>query len=145
MKNKRRLEVATGAPGVSINYIDMDFPSGTTVNIHGFRAEVALEPQNADANANGMIAVYVIPGGVIQNSDLPLTYGAFGNEDAAPYLWGMSPWVASNQTPYHWTFEPKTSRNLQRGGRIVLVLRIEGVTSGAVRHNTMITCFTSDA
>jgi len=144
MKNKRRIEVATGAPGVSINYIDMDFPFGTAVNIHGFRALVSIEPENADANANGFIAIYVLPGGTIQNSDLPLTFGALGDEDVAPYLWGVAPWTASNQSPFNWEFAPKTSRNMQRGGRVVLVLRIEGVSAGGVRHNTVLTCFTSD-
>jgi len=122
----------------------MEFEHGTAVNIHGFRAETILEPQNADANANGICAVYVLPGGVIQNSDLPQTFGEFGDEALAPYLWGIGVWQASNQTPGGWKFEPKTSRNMQRGGRVVFVLRIEGVSAGGVRHNTMLTCFTTD-
>ncbi len=144
MKNKRRIEVATGNPGISVNYVDMAFDFGTAVNIHGFRYAVALEPQDADANANGMIGIYVLPGGTIQNSDLPSTFGTFGDEDIAPYLWGLIPWTASNQTPFHWEFTPKTSRNMQRGGRIVAVLRVEGISAGLIRHVQSMTCFTSD-
>ncbi len=142
--DKRRTEVATGTPGVGNSFIDINFDSGTAVNIHGFRAMIALEPQDAGANANGAIGIYVLPGGTIQNSDLPVAYGTFGNEDFAPYLWGMTPWIASNETPTLWEFAPKTSRNMQRGGRIVLDLRVEGISAGLVRQNSMLTCFTSD-
>ena len=142
-KSKRRTEIATGTPGIGNSFIDIAFDKGQVVNVHGLRVENTIEPQDADANANGVIAVYVLPGGVIQNSDLPTTLGSFGNEDFAPYLWGIGLWVASNQTPSHWEFNPKTTRNVQAGGRIVVDLRVEGISAGAVRQSTLITCFTS--
>jgi len=142
-KNKRRTEIATGTPGIGNSYIDIAFDNSTEVNVHGLRVEVDLEPQNADANANGVIAVYVLPGGVIQNTDLPVALGSFGDEKFAPYLWGIGIWMASNQTPAHWEFTPKTSRNIQRGGRIVVNLRVEGITGGLMRQTTLITCFTT--
>ena len=144
-KNKRRLEVSTGTPAANSNsFIDMDFETDTVVNIHGYRAEFAIEPQDADANANGLWAVWVLPGGVIQNADLPSSYGAFGQEDFAPYLWGYGPFIASNQTPEHIIFAPKTSRNMQSGGRIVLQIFIQGISAGLARLNTTQTCFTSN-
>jgi len=141
--DKRRTEVAQGSPGISNSFIDIAFDKGQAVNIHGFRAMVAIEPENADANANGCIGVYVLPGGLVQDTDLPQGFGQFGDEDHAPYLWGYVPWAASNQTPFHWEFAPKTSRNMQSGGRIVLDLRIEGISAGLCRQLTMLTCFTS--
>jgi len=143
VKNKRRIEVATGTSGLANNYIDIAFDKGQAVNIHGFRVESALEPENADANANGIWAVWVLPGGVIQNADLPLNYGSFGNEDFAPYLWGMGSWIASNQTPFHIKFEPKSTRNMQAGGRVVFHLLVSGISAGLIRHNEVITCFTT--
>jgi len=137
------MEVATGNPGVSLNYIDVDFDKGQAVNIHGLIAQSALEPQDADANANGLWAVWVLPGGVIQNADLPQSFGDFGNEDFAPYLWGMGPWIASNQTPTNIHFAPKSTRNMQAGGRVVFQILINGVSAGLVRHNTTVTCFTT--
>jgi len=142
-KDKRRIEIATGVPGIGNSFVDMDFDKGQVVNVHGFRCEVTLEPEVGDANANGVIGVYVLPGGLVQNSDLPTSLGTFGDEDSAPYLWGIGIWQASNQTPYKWVFAPKTSRNIQAGGRIVVNLRTEGITSGGVRQSTLITCFTS--
>ncbi len=121
----------------------MAFEDGISINIHGYRAMVAIEPETGGANANGIIGVYVLPGGTIQNADLPTLYGTFGNEIFAPYLWGITPWVASNEAPFLWEFAPGTSRNMQRGGRIVLVVRIEGLSAGAARLNTVQTCFTS--
>ncbi len=144
VQNKRRIETSTGTPGApSVNFIDVTFENDTVVNVHGYRAEIALEPQDADANANGIVAVFVLPGGVIQNSDLPATIGDFGNEDFSPYLWGISPWVASNQTPFHWLFDPKSTRNMQRGSRIVLEVYIQGLSAGLARLNTTQTMFTS--
>ncbi len=142
-KSKRRIEVATGTPGIGNSYIDIAFDKGQVVNVHGFRADVVMEPQDADANANGIVGIYVLPGGVIQNSDLPVTFGDFGNEDTAPYLWGIMPWTASNQTPGHVGFYPKTTRNIPAGGRIVLDLRVQGITIGLLRQSTVITCFTT--
>ena len=141
--DKRRTEVSTGTAGLSINYIDIAFDKGQAVNIHGYRCNVCIEPQDADANSNGILGIYVLPAGVIQNADLPITYGQFGDEKFAPYLWGLKPWCATNQTPFDWEFAPKTSRNMQSGGRIVLVIRIEGQSAGLSRMNTSQTCFTS--
>jgi len=143
-KNKRRLETSGSNPGISSNFIDVDFDSGTVVNVHGYRMQFDIEPEVADANASGFWAVYVLPGGVIQNSDLPGTIGVLGDEKLAPYIWGLGTFSASNQTPRHVEFNPKTSRNIQRGGRIVLLIVIAGLTSGNASLDTIQTCFTTD-
>jgi len=142
--NKRRMETSESNPGLSNNFIDVDFLDGTVVNVHGYRAIVSIEPQDAGANANGFIAVWVLPGGLVQNTDLPNSIGALGDEDFAPYLWGVELWAASNETPYHWEFAPKTSRNIQRGGRIVLMVDVTGISAGLVSLNTLQTMFTSN-
>ena len=121
----------------------MDFEKGQTVNVHGFRASWVLEPEVENANATGLWAVWVLPGGVIQNSDLPQTFGDFGNEDFAPYFWGMGSWVATNQTGGMIEFALKSTRNIQSGGRIVFEILVGGLTSGAIRHRGVLTCFTT--
>ena len=141
--DKRRIEVSTSAPGIGNNFIDVDFDKGQVLNVHGYRAMVSIEPQDADANANGMIGIWVLPGGMVQNADLPTTFGDFGNEIRAPYLWGIMPWTASNQTPYQWEFSPKTSRTLQAGARIVLQVLTSGISAGLLRLNIVQTMFTS--
>ena len=143
VKNKRRIEVATGTSGVGVNFIDMNFDKGQAVNIHGLRVESVMEPENADANANGIWALWVLPGGVIQNGDLPTNFGSFGDEDFAPYLWGIGVWQASNQTPDRILFAPSSTRNMQAGGRIVFELHVSGISAGLLRYNEAITCFTT--
>jgi len=140
-KNKRRTESATGTFGVGSSFIDLDFDKGSVVNWHGMTVSIALEPENADANSNGYVAVWVLPGGVIQNTDLPDGVGQVGNQDFAPYLWGVEMFACSNQTPYHWLFRPKTSRNIQEGGRVVVQIRNNGISAGVLRQNTIITGF----
>jgi len=140
-KDKRRMEVTSSAPGISNNFIDLEFLNDAMVNCHGYRAEAMLEPEVGDANFNGIWAVWVLPGKTIQNSDLPTTYGEFGNEDRSQYLWGFGPLGGSNQNPEKLVFAPKTSRNMARDSRIVLQIFIQGISSGLVRLNTTQTCF----
>jgi len=135
-KNRRRLEVTSSAPGVSNNFIDLEFVNDAMVNLHGYIAQFAAEPQDADANCNGIWAVWVLPGKTIQNSDLPTTFGEFGNEDRAQYMWGYGPFMASNQTPAVIEFMPKGTRNMARDSRVVLQIFIQGVSAGLVRLNT---------
>jgi len=111
------------------------------VNLHGFRAEFFTEPTTGDANCNGIWAVWVLPNKTIQNSDLPTTYGGFGDEDRSAYLWGIGPFGSTNQTPGHIFFEPKGTRNMQRDSRVVLQIFIQGLSIGVVRLNTTLTGF----
>jgi len=143
-KDKRRLEVSTSNPsGGSNNFIDLEFLDDAMVNLHGYRMEVDTEPQDADANANGIWAVWVLPGNVVQNSDLPTTFGAFGDEKYTQYLWGYGLWMSSNQTPSHREFAPKTTRNMARDSRVVLQILVNGLTAGNLRINTIQTGFVS--
>ena len=143
-KDKRRIEVSTGNPtGGSNNFIDMEFLNDAMVNFHGYHMEFVTEPQDQEANANGIWAVWVFPGKLIQNSDLPTLLGEFGDEDRSQYLWGMGVWASANQSPSHTEFKPKTSRNMARDSRIVLQILVNGLTVGALRINTVQTGFVS--
>jgi len=121
----------------------MDLDDADAVNFHGLRYCVSIEPEVGDANANGFWAVWCLPGGIIQLADLPNTFGEIGNEDSAPYLWGVGCWTASNQSTFSEVFAPKTSRNCQKGARIVARTLISGVSSGNVRINAILTGFTT--
>jgi len=140
-QQKKRLEVSTGTSGVGDSFIDMEFLNDANVNMHGYIAQVSIEPQDADANANGIMGVWVLPNATIQNSDLPLSFGEWGNEDRSQYLWGYAPWTASNQTPYNWMFDPKTSRNMARNSRVVFEIRVDGISAGLARIVTTQSCF----
>ena len=140
---KRRVETDTNAFGLGFKDIVMTQDLSDVANFHGMRFCGSIEPENTDANANGVWAVWCLPGGTIQLADLPATLGALGNEDSAPYLWGLGCWTASNQAPYHFEFAPNTSRTCQEGARLVFRVINNGVSAGNVRVNTIITGFQS--
>ena len=115
------------------------------VNVHGLRYCMSIEPEDADANANGFAIVYCFPAQMIltTNSNLPSSFGDLDSKDFNPYVWGIVCWTASNQAPFHWEFTPKTSRTCQVGARIVAIVVKTGISGGAVRINQTLTCFTT--
>ncbi len=114
------------------------------MNFHGLRYCFSIEPEVADANANGWWAVYCLPQGIIQNTDLPATLGDLVNdEDIAKYIWGLGCWTASNQAPFHYEFVPKSSRNCVKGARVRATIVPEGISSGAVRIIQILSLFSS--
>ena len=127
-----------------VNSIEITMDEGPSVNVHGFRYCFSIEPENADANANGFWFVMCFPAGVIQTADLPNTWATYDNEDFLPYVWGTGCWTASNQAPYHYEFAPRTSRTCQNGARIRCYIVKTGISAGAVRSNHTATCFTSN-
>ena len=146
--NRRRISTRTNAVAtlnnIGVNDLQIDLDETNVTNLHGLRYCFSIEPEVADANANGWWAVFCLPAGVIQNSDLPTTIGTLGDEDKwSPYLWGLGCWTASNQAPYHGEFNPMTSRNCQKGARVIAYVIYEGISSGAVRTIQTLTGFTN--
>ena len=141
---RRRVAADSDALGVTVSYLDIDQDEADVANVHGVSACFSLEPENADANANGFWVLWCLPGpSVIQNSDLPHTIGQLGDQKYAPYIWGMGCWTASNQAPFHYEFRPKTSRNCQKDARIKLQIENLGVSAGLVRVIRTMTLFQS--
>ncbi len=131
-----------GSSSVDVTEILLD--ETDKVNVHGYRFCGSIEPENGGANANGFWCVFCLPAGVISvGVDLPNTEGELNSENTNAYLWGVGCWTASNEAPYHFEFAPSTSRNCQKGARIVGYVVKEGISAGAVRINLVATCFTS--
>ncbi len=110
------------------------------VNAHGLRASFITEPEVADANANGNWAIWCIPdeASLVPNTNT----SALEAEDSNAFMWATGVYASSNQTPSHCDIELGTSRNCQRGARIVLVVTRGGVTTGSVRIRSVMTYFT---
>jgi len=128
----------------SLDDIEIKLDEGPSVNAHGLRYCFSIEPENADANANGFWVLYCLPAAVITSPDLPSTFADLDNEDFLPYVWGVGCWTASNQAPYHYEFSPSTSRTCQNGARLRGTIVKTGISAGAVRINQTLTCFTSN-
>ncbi len=145
---RRRLATTTNSNttlnAVSSDNLQIDLDETNATNMHGLRYCFSIEPEVGEANANGFWAVFCLPSGVIQNSDLPNLIGEMGDDsDWSPYLWGLGCWTASNQAPYHGEFNPSTSRNCQKGVRVIAYVIKEGISSGAVRIIQTLTGFTN--
>ena len=125
--------------------LTLELDESDAVNVHGLRWCFSIEPENADANANGFYIIYCFPAQVIGGADpeLPNSFGDLDNKLFNPYVWGIGCWTASNQAPYHYEFTPRTSRTCQRGARVLAQIVKTGISAGAVRINQTITCFTS--
>ncbi len=124
--------------------IILNFDETNATNFHGLRYCFSIEPENADANANGWWAVFCLPSGLPELADLPATIGNLGDDtELSPYIWGLGCWTASNQAPYHGEFNPTTSRNCQRDARVVAYVVKEGISAGAVRIIQTLTGFTN--
>ena len=102
------------------------------VNFHNVHFGVSVEPEVADANANGTWVLWCIPDAV---SAVPgISVSLLEAEGSNPYLWAMGVWVAANQTGFNSLDNViRSSRNCPAGGRLVLSIRVEGVTSGNCR------------
>ena len=145
---RRRLDARSDSNGVlndaGVDIAQITLDEGPSVNVHGLRYCFSIEPEVADANANGFWVCYCLPAGIIVSNDLPNTFTDLTGEDFLPYVWGVGCWTASNQAPYHYEFTPSTSRNCQNGARIRCTIVKTGISSGAVRINNTLTCFTSN-
>ena len=141
---RRRLDATTNATGLNTQpTVELDLDETDAVNFHGMHYCFSIEPENQDANANGFWILYCLPAQVIQLADLPQGWADLDNEDFLPYVWGVGCWTASNQAPFHYEFAPSTSRNCQKGARILGLVSIEGVSAGNVRVNQTLTGFTT--
>ncbi len=139
---RRRLEAESDAISIGRADAELVFSESDAVNFHGVHYCFSIEPENADANANGFWVLYCLPAGVIGPTDLPQTFANLDNEDFLPYVWGVGCWTASNQAPFHYEFAPGTSRNCQNGARVLAQVVVTGVSAGMVRINQTITGFT---
>jgi len=141
---RRRLNAETDTATVNTQKtVEITLDETDAVNFHGMHYCFSIEPENADANANGFWVCYCLPAGVIDTTNLPNLFSELDTEDFLPYVWGVGCWTASNQAPFHYEFMPSTSRNCQRGARIVGMVVTSGISAGMVRINQTLTGFTS--
>ena len=146
---RRRVCAETGANATlndsTADLCRLDLDESANVNVHGLRCCGSIEPENADANANGFWVVYCLPSNVISAStQLAESFPDLDGELLNPYIWGIGCWTASNQAPFHFEFTPSTSRNCQKDARILFSVVKIGISAGAVRINQTLTCFTSN-
>jgi len=139
---RRRVHALTSTGAVATNMqLIGTIDESNGVNVHGVRVSFIIEPENADANANGHYALWCMPDEI---SAVPVPSSALLElEGSNAFLWAVGTFAASNQTPTTINLDLGTSRNCQQGARIVLVVNREGVSAGNVRIRAVMTFFTT--
>jgi len=137
---RRRVHFITAAAGVGVvHLITALVDESNGLNVHGLRASFIVEPENADANANGSWALWCLPR---ETTAVPTTtVAALEVEGDNNVMWACGVWAATNQTPAIIDIAPATSRNCPQGTRIVLAVNPEGISAGNVRVRQCITYF----
>ena len=126
-KERRRVQatqnnIAVGANGDTVIKFD------DTVNVHSVRVSFNCEPDAADANAHGTWVL--MTRSESSAAILDPTIANINAENISQVIWAIGVWSASNQTPYNHEIAPLTSRNIVRGGDVILRIQVQGLTAG---------------
>ena len=108
------------------------------VNCSNIWASLSIEPENADANANGSWALYAT-----MTRDTGYTWNdtLFNDEPEATALIAAGVWAATNQMPFNHTFTAgKVSRNIRRDCQLALQIYTKGISAGNVSVRMMLMC-----
>ena len=137
---RSRVHIDTEVTGVGIQSdLIATIDESSAVNVHGLRASFAIEPESADANANGTWALQCLPRAVTGVPNISVNQLELETDNAVQ--WAVGVWAASNQTPYTKDIDIRTSRNCEQNMRIVLSIRSQGISSGNVRSIKIIRYF----
>jgi len=101
------------------------------VNIHGLIANFGIEPLDGNANATGTWVLYCIPDEASNIASYSISVAE--GEQVNAFVWACGIWACSNQQPFNKEVKLGTSRNCQRGARIVLQVRPENISAGQVK------------
>jgi len=139
--------------GLAFSAIEERFESSDAVNVHGLRASITAAPFGPDEHLIGRWYVVMLPPSVAAdiaifnawkaNLATPALANAF--TESSELIWGSGIIHCSDQTPYHEEFAPKTSRTVQKGSALFIIVTVDEV-SGVVDDfdiTTQLSLFTS--
>ncbi len=110
------------------------------VNFHNIWAQFSCESVVADANANGWWILYTNK----ENQTVPtFTETILNNETNNVNIIACGTWMASNQSPHTSDpIHPMSSRNMNAGDQLILIVFVNGSSSGAVQINATLCAHT---
>jgi len=100
------------------------------VNYHNIWWTIGLEPENADANAQGFWILWIKKDATA--SDPAFTTANLNAETFNQRIIALGQWSATNQSPFNMSSHLNSSRNLLPGEELVITVRSEGITAGQV-------------
>ncbi len=135
------LESNDGAGGETSVVLVVPTDPREEVNFHNIWGSVSVEPQNAGVNCQGTW----ILGIQRENATFPIyTDTVVNDETNNPYIIACGVFSASNESPFNSApINPKTSRTLQPGDKLVLSSVITGITAGLASNRVMLCAHTT--
>ena len=110
------------------------------VNFHNIWFSVSSEPENADANNQGTWVLWVKTDQLVTD---PNWNDGVVNTEASNYLIvACGVYSASNQAPFNYGSQVKTSRNLNAGQQLCISIINTGITSGNASLRAMLCAHT---
>ena len=110
------------------------------INYHNIWGSFTVEPENADANAQGTWALYLLRDNATAST---LTDVVVNGESNNAIIIACGVWGASNQSPYTGQVHPETSRTLQAGDALQLQCVVTGLTAGNASVRVMLCAHTT--
>ncbi len=105
-------------------------------NYHNIWFGFGVEPIDIDQNANGTWVLWHNQDATATDPDWTFTTLGDGTQNMRIIACGV--WFASNQTPFNFSSQLKSSRNMVANNELVLTIRIVGTTATNNRVNTIL-------
>ncbi len=137
----KRMDITNGDSGVG-GQVNARFGPGTgtiirrLTNYHNIWWGISAEPENADANANGQWVLWLKEN--VTPADTVWSQANINSQDFNMQVIACGVWAASNQTPFNFSSQLKTSRNLVANQELVITVHVNGVTAGVVNFNVVL-------
>ncbi len=133
----KRIDVASNSSAVNTQQSARFGPGTGTIlrrltNYHNIWWGISIEPEVADSNANGLWVLWLKAN--TNDPDTDWTLANIQTDNFTMQIIACGVWAASNQSPYNFSSQLKSSRNLVANQELVLTVHIFGVTSGNVRN-----------
>ncbi len=133
----KRIEENTATAGAAVQ-VSVEFGPGTgtilrrLVNYHNIWGSFMVEPQDADANANGVWVLWMKPDDT--QADTLWSFANINSNNFNQMIIACGVWAASNQSPFTVpAIHMNTSRNMVANQKLVLSVFQEGISAGLSR------------
>ena len=132
----KRIQMNSQTQGVGTQ-LTVGFGPGTgsilrrLVNYHNIWWGFSVEPENADANANGIWVLWLNKNTNV--ADTQWTQANLNSDNFNMQVIACGTWVSANQTGYVFSSQLKSSRNLVANQQLNLTVAVHGITAGLVR------------
>ncbi len=137
----KRIDISAPTLGVNAQTSSRFGPGTGTIlrrltNYHNIWWGMAVEPQDADANANGSWILWQKSN--TNDTDTIWSDTNINSDNFNMQIIACGVWTASNQSPFNFSSQLKSSRNFVANQELVFTVRQEGISAGLSRVRTIL-------